>query len=358
MRKILVVVGTYSEAILMAPLVQRLREAPALQTFVHVIPAQRRTINQVLSFFGIRLDEGLAPAQQETGAHERQDIDHVIEKLRPDCVLVHGDTSAAIKSSCLYTGQTEAGLRVHELRYPRQETGRKLDLIATSHFVTSEVSRDNLLREGVAAGSIYLTGSLAVEAMLIAVERMRKDAALKAELATSFPFLDPDKRLILVIGHRREDRGGGLESVCRALKRLAMRRDVQVVYPAPLNPGARGIVEEIFADHPAIALIGPQDYLHTVYLMQAAYLILADSGATPEEVLALSKPVLVMRSVAECPEAIDAGTIKLVGTDTGRILRECTMFLDDPSYRRAFSTHRNPHADGLDSRRIVAMLQQ
>lgn len=354
MRKILVLVGTYSEAILMAPLVYRLREAPALQAFVYVTPAQRGAITRVLGLFGIHPDEGLA--EQEAGAHGWQDIDRVIEKIRPSRVLVHGDTSAAIRSSCLSTGRTEAGLRLHELRYPRQDSGCKPDLVATSYFVTSEVSRDNLLGEGVAAEKIHLAGSMAVEAMLIAVERMRHDVALKTELAASFPFLHPDKRLILVIGHRREDRGGGLESVCRALKRLAMRPDVQVVYPAPLNPGAHSIVEEIFAGHAGISLVGPQDYPHTVYLMQAAYLVLADSGATPEEVLGLSKPVLVMRSVAELPEAIDAGTVKLVGTDAGRIQRECTMFLDDPSYYRAFSTHRIPHADALDSGRIVAML--
>lgn len=358
MRKILVVVGTYSEAILMAPLARRLREAPALHTVVYVTAPQRQTISQTLGIFGIQPDEGLAPMKQEAGAHVWQDIERVIGRFKPDCVLVHGDTSAVIESSRLHTGQTEADLCMHELRYPcPQETaGREIDLIATHFFVTSEGARDNLLKDGVAADRIYLTASMAVEAMAMAVERIRDDAALKTGLAASFPFLDPGRRLILVIGHRRENRGGGLESVCRALKRLAMRADVQVVYPAPLNPGARGVVEEVFAEHPNITLIEPQDYQHMVYLMQAAYLILADSGATPEEVLSLSKPVLVMRKVTERPEAIDAGTIKLVGTDTERILRECTMFLDDRAYYLAFSTHRNPHGDGLDSRRIVEML--
>lgn len=352
MRKILVLVGTYSEAILMAPLLHRLRETRAVRAFVHVAPAQRAAITHVLGFFAIHPDEGWV--EQGTAERGWQDIDRLMERIRPDCVLLHGDASAAIRSSRLSAGPMEAGLRVHELRWPGPPG--EFDVASTHFFVTLEASRDNLLRDGVAADRVHLSGSQAAEAMLLAAERVRKDASLEAELAASFPFLRPDKRLILVIGHRREDRGGGLESVCRALKRLAMRSDVQVAYPAPLNPGARSIVEEIFADHPGIALVGPQDYLHMVYLLQAAYLVLADSGATPEEMLALRKPVLVMRSVAERPGAIDAGTVKLVGTDAARIQRECTMFLDDPSYHRAFSTHRAPRADRLDSRRIVDML--
>jgi len=358
MRKILVVVGTYSEAILMAPLAHRLGEVHALQTVVYVTAPERRTLIQVLGSFGIRSDEGLAPTKQESGAPVWQDIDRVIERFKPDRVLVHEDTSAVIESSRLCAGPREAGLRVHELRHPCPEDTkcREIDLVATHYFVPSDASRANLLKQGVAADKIYLSGSMAVEAMLMAVERIRNDAALKADLAAAFPFLDPGKRLILVIGQRRENRGGGLESVCRALKRLAMRADVQVAYPAPLDPGVRNIVEEVFADHPGIALVEPQDYLHMVYLMQEAYLVLADSGVTPDEVLALNKPVLVMRNVTERPEAVDAGTVKLVGTDTEHILWECTMFLDDQTYYRAFSTHRTPYGGRLDSQRIVGML--
>jgi UDP-N-acetylglucosamine 2-epimerase len=358
MRKILVVIGTYSEAILMAPLVHRLREAPALQTVVYVTAPHRRMLGQTLDIFGIRPDVGAGPMGREPNAFVSQDMDREIGKHKPDCVFVHGDTSTVIESSCLRIGHLETGLRLHELHYPGlQETdGRDIDLIATYFFVTSGVSRDNLLRQGVAADKICLTGSMAVEALLIAVGHIRNDAALKAKLAASLPFLDPGKRLILVIGHRRNNHGGGLESVCRTLRRLAMRADVQVVYPAPLNPKVRGVVEKVFAGHPNITLIESQDYLHMVYLMLTAYFILADSGATPEEVLSLSKPVLVMRNVTETAEAFDAGNIRLVGSDTARILLECEMFLDDESYYRAFSNHRDPHGDGLSSQRIVEML--
>ncbi len=360
MRKILVVVGTYSEAILMAPLVQRLRAEPALQTIV-CLPAQhRRMLGQVLDIFGIRADEDFNPTKQWANAPVSQSIDRVIEKLRPDRVLVHGETAALTESSYLRTpaGSREAGLRSYELHHagPEEASGCAIDLVSITHFVYSEVSRENLLREGVAPERICLTDSTAIDALLMVVERIRHDGALKARLAAAFPFVDPHRRLILVIGHRRENRSGGLENVCRALRRLAARPDVHVAYPAPPNPKARGVVEQLFANHPGVTLIEPPDYTQSVYLMQAAYLILADSGDTPKEALSMGKPVLVMRDVAERPEVVDAGTVKLVGTDTERILRECTMFLDDQSYCRAFSTQRNPYGDGQASRRIVEML--
>jgi UDP-N-acetylglucosamine 2-epimerase (non-hydrolysing) len=360
MRKILVVVGTYSEAILMAPLVHRLRTEPARQTIVCLAAQHRQMLDQVLDMFGIRADEDFNPMEQWPNAPVSQGIDHVIEKHRPDRVLVHGDTAASMDSSHLHTpaGGGETGLRSYELQYagPGGTSGHGIDLVSTTHFVCSEVSRTKLLKEGIAAESIYLTDSTAVDALLMVVERIRHDDALKAKLAAAFPFIDPHRRLILVIGHRRENRSGGLESVCRALRRLATRPDVHVAYPVPPNPRARGVVEQLFANHPGITLIEPPDYTHSVYLMQAAYLILADSGNTPKEALSMGKPVLVMRDVAERPGVIDAGTIRLVGTDAERIQRECTTFLDDRSYYRAFSTHRNPYGDGQASRRIVEIL--
>lgn len=360
MRKILVVVGTYSEAILMAPLVHRLRAEPALQTIVCLAAQHRRMLGQVLDMFGIRADEDFNPMEQWPNAPASQGIDHVIEKHRPDRVLVHGDTAAAAESFHLRTpaGSRETGLRSYELHYaaPEGTSGQGIDLVSITHFVYSEVSRENLLKQGVAAEKIYLTDSTAVDALLMVVERIRHDDALKAKLAAAFPFIDPHRRLILVIGHRRENRSCGLENVCRALRRLAMRPDVHVAYPVPPNSKARGVVEQLFANHPGITLIEPPDYTHSVYLMQAAYLILADSGDTPKEALSMGKPVLVMRDVAERPEVIDAGTVRLVGTDAERILRECTMFLDDRSYYRAFSAHCTPYGDGQASRRIAEIL--
>lgn len=360
MRKILVVVGTYSEAILMAPLVQRLRAEAGMQTVVCLAAQQRRMLGQVLDMFGIGADEDFNPVPQWPSAPASQGIDRVIEKHKPDRVLMHAETAASTQSFHLRTpaGTREAGLCSYELRHatPGKTSGRAIDLVSVTHFVYSEASRANLLKEGVAAERICLTDSTAIDALRMVEERIRHDAHLKAGLAAAFPFIDPHRRLILVIGHRRENRSGGLESVCRALRRLATRPDVHVAYPVPPSPRARGVVEQLFANHPGITLIEPPDYAHSVYLMQAAYLILADSGDTPKEALSMGKPVLVMRDVAERPEVIDAGTVKLVGTDAERIQRECAMFLEDQSYYRAFSAHRNPYGDRQASRRIVEIL--
>ena len=360
MRKILVVIGAYSEGILMAPLVHRLRAEPALQTIVCLTAQHHQMLDQVLDVFGIKADEDMNPMKQGENATVSQGIDQVIERHKPDCVLVHGDTVASIESFHLHTPARtrQAGLRMYELRHagPEETNGRRVDLIATSFFVSSEVSRDSLLKEGVDSEKIYLTGSMEIDALTMTSECIRRDGALKTRLAGAFPFIDLNRRLILVIGHRRENHGGGLEGVCRALRRLAMRPDVQVAYPVPPDSRARRVVDELLAHHPNITLIDPQDYLHTVYLMQAAYLILADSGDTPKEALSMGKPVLVMRDVTERPEVIDAGTIRLVGTDVEHILRECTMFLDDPSYYIAFSAHHAPSGGGQASQHIVAIL--
>src|SRR5512146_2655816 len=256
MRKILVVVSTYSEAILMAPLVHRLRAEPALQTIVCLAAQHRRMLGQVLDMFGIRADEDFNPMKQWPNAPVSQGIDQVIEKLRPDCVLVHGETAASMESSHLRTpaGARETGLRSYALHHagPEETSGHGIDLVSTTHFARSEASRAKLLKEGVAAENIYLADSTAVDALQMVVKRIRHDDALKAKLAAAFPFIDPHRRLILVIGHRRENRSGGLENVCRALRRLATRPDVHVAYPVPPNPKARGIVEQLFANHSGI----------------------------------------------------------------------------------------------------------
>ncbi len=359
MRKILVVVGTYSDAILMAPLVHRLRAETALQTVVCLTAQHHQMLDQALDVFGIRVDEDLNPTKQGPNAPVSQDIDHAIEKYRPDCVLLHGDTAASIDSFHLHTpGIRKAGLHMYELHHasPAETNGRSIGLHATYFFVPSKVARDSLLKDGVATEKICLTGCLEIDALLMARERIRHDGALKARLEAAFPFVGSGRRLILVIGHLRDSRGGGLESVCRTLRRLAMRADVHVAYPVPPNPQARSVADGLLANHPNIALVESQDYLHMVYLMQAAYLILADSGDTPKEALSMGKPVLVMRDVAERPEVIDAGTVKMVGTDAERIFRECTMFLDDPSYYTAFSSHRNAYGGWQASQRIVEKL--
>ncbi len=358
MRKILVVIDSYSDAVLMAPLIHRLRQERSLQPLICLSAPSQEGAVQALNGFGILAGASANQILQEAAG--RESIDEAILRHRPDCVVVHGAGASSITSfpGPVPAGNVDAGLRRYELGYAAAVQGTA-GVIAQRFFVTSEASLDNLLRLGVPAGEIYLTGDLAIDAVRLAIERVRDDKCLSADLAASFPFIDPTKRLILVIGHRRENRGGGLEGVCRALRRLATRPDVHVAYPAPSSPIARGVVEESFVNHPGVTLMEqPQDYLRWIYLMQAAYLILADSGDTPKEALAMGKPVLVMRDVAERPEVIDAGAIRLVGTDVERILRECTLFLDDPSYYRAFTPSRNPYGDGLASLRIVEMLRR
>lgn len=360
MRKILVVVGNYSEVIVMAPLVHRLRALPSLQTVIYVTDQHLQMFNQMFGHSGIQPDEELGQIQLEQGSSVLRCIDQILEKHQPDCVLAHGDSATEIETFLLQNpvGNVEAGLRMYELHYPSsQETNcREIDLIGTCYFVPSEGARKNLLLEGVASEKIYLADSMVVDALRMVTERISNDDALKADLAASFPFLDSNRRLILVTRHRHGNQDGRLESLCRAIKRLAMRPDVQVVYPVHPDSRMNEVVDEIFANHPNITLIQPQDYVHFVYLMQAAYLVLTDPDDFLKEALSLGKPVLVMRDAAERPEAVDAGTIKLVGTDGERILRECTMFLDDPSYYRAFSSHRNPYGDAHASKRIVEIL--
>ncbi len=355
MRKILVVIGAYSEAIQIAPLVHRLQALSSMQTVVCTTRQHRQMLNRFLGIFGIRPDEELGSTVGPL--HE---IDFVIGKYRPDCVLMHGNTSAMIESVYLSNpfANMDSGLQMYELAPKGLEETRRgeIDLSAKCYFVPLESLRDNLIGEGVAPEKIYLTDGLEVDALLTVVGRIRSDHALKSELESAFPFLDRNKRLILVTEHRHENRDGRLERLCRALKRLAMRSDVQVVYPVHTDPKMNAVVDEVFAGHPNIALVQPQDYLHFACLMHIAHIIVTDLGAPLKGALSLNKPVLVVRDVAERPETIDAGTVKLVGSDSGHVLRECTMFLDDPSYYRAYSMHRNPYSDGEASRRIVEIL--
>lgn len=318
-------------------------------------------INQVLDIFGVQSDEKFNQLEQERSADESKFVDLMLEMHKPDCVLIHGNSDFATDSRYLPTplsSDLETGLHMHELCYSStaENAGNEIERLGTYYFVPSEISRDYLLKEGIVPEKIYLTDSMVVDALLMVEERIRNDDVLRNRLAAAFPFLDPKRRLILVAGHKHDNKEGRLESLCRALKRLAMRADVQVVYPWHPDARLNSVVDEVFANHPNITLIQPQDYMHFVYLMQSAYLILTDLDDTLKEALSLCKPILVMRDVIERPQAIDGGTVKLVGTETERILRECTMLLDDPSYYRAFSGHRNPYGDGHTSQRIVESL--
>jgi len=368
-KKVMVVFGTRPEAIKMAPLVTALKQQPSLQTIVAVTAQHRQMLDQVLDLFAITPDEDLnvmQPGQTLSGLTSRivQGMEQVIAKHAPDIVLVHGDTTTTFATSlaAFYqrtaVGHVEAGLRTGNLLSPwPEEANRKLTgVLANLHFAPTEQSAQNLRDENVDQARIHVTGNTVIDALLAVVAKIQQTPALEKELAARFPFLDASKRLILVTGHRRENFGDGFEQICHALKAIADRGDTQVVYPVHLNPNVQEPVRRILADQPAVHLIDPLEYLPFVFLMSRCHLIITDSGGVQEEAPSLGKPVLVMRDTTERPEAINAGTVKLVGTRTGNIIEQANLLLDDPSAYAQMAFANNPYGDGSAARRIAALL--
>ena len=288
----------------------------------------------------------------------------VLEARRPDLVLVHGDTSTTLATALaafyarVPVGHVEAGLRTGDLQAPwPEEANRRLTApITTLHFAPTARSRDNLLAENLPAASIHVTGNTVIDALLAVVGRIEAEPELATSLAARFPFLDASKRLVLVTGHRRENFGDGFEQMCLAIRDLAQRGDTQVLYPVHLNPQVQAPVKRILGDVPGVVLVEPQDYLPFVYLMTRAHLILTDSGGIQEEAPSLGKPVLVMRDTTERPEAVDAGTVRLVGTDRARIVAEAARLLDDADAHAAMARAHNPYGDGHAAARIAGII--
>jgi len=368
-KKVMVVFGTRPEAIKMAPLVTALKQQPALETVVAVTAQHREMLDQVLDLFEIVPDEDLnvmQPGQTLSGLTSRivQGMEQVIAKHAPDIVLVHGDTTTTFATSlaAFYQrtaiGHVEAGLRTGNLYSPwPEEANRKLTgVLANLHFAPTEQSAQNLRDENVPEDHIHVTGNTVIDALLMVVEKIKQTPALQSELASRFPFLDPSKRLILVTGHRRENFGDGFEQICQALKAIAARGDTQVVYPVHLNPNVQEPVRRILADQPSVYLIDPLEYLPFVYLMSRCDLIITDSGGVQEEAPSLGKPVLVMRDTTERPEAILAGTVKLVGTRSSNIVEQANLLLDDPFAYAQMAFANNPYGDGSAAPRITALL--
>jgi len=365
-KKVLIVFGTRPEAIKMAPVVAALRQTPGIEPIVAVTAQHRQMLDQVLDLFAITPDEDLdvmEPGQTLQGLFSKilLGMCEVIGRHKPDLVLVHGDTSTTLASALaafynrVPVGHVEAGLRTGDIYAPwPEEANRCLTApLTTMHFAPTQRGRDNLRRENVDDGRILVTGNTVIDALLQVTNRIEHDAALRDSLAARFPFLDASKKLVLVTGHRRENFGDGFEQICQALRALADRGDTQVVYPVHLNPNVQEPVNRLLGNHPAITLIPPQDYLPFVYLMSCAYLLITDSGGVQEEAPSLGKPVLVMRDVTERPEAVEAGTVVLVGTDTGRIVKEASRLLDDPVAYEKFSRSHNPYGDGTAAMRIA-----
>lgn len=365
-RKVMVVFGTRPEAIKMAPVVSALRSTPGIAVDVVVTAQHRQMLDQVLELFGILPDEDLdlmTPGQTLPDTFNRilSGMHGVIGRRRPDLVLVHGDTTTTLATAlaayyaCVPVGHVEAGLRTGDMRAPwPEEANRRLTApLAALHFAPTARARDNLLAEGIDADTIHVTGNTVIDALLEVVARIQENPALRVELAARFPFLDTGKRLVLVTGHRRENFGDGFEQICIALRTLGTRDDVQVVYPVHLNPSVQEPVKRVLGDAPNVHLIAPQDYLPFVYLMTRSHLILTDSGGVQEEAPSLGKPVLVMRATTERPEAVDAGTVSLVGTGTARIVSGIRDLLEDPVAYQAMARAHNPYGDGNAARRIA-----
>ena len=356
----------------MAPLVLGLAADPRFDPQVCVTAQHREMLDQVTDLFGIRPDHDLdvmRPGQDLYGltAAVLQGLKPVLETVAPDVVLVHGDTATTLATTLaayyarIPVGHVEAGLRTGNLYSPWPEEGNRriTGALAALHFAPTDTARQALLREGVADAAITVTGNTVIDALLRVVARIRDDAALEADLARRFGFLAPDRRVVLVTGHRRESFGGGFERICTALARIADGfPEVDVVYPMHLNPNVREPVRRILGGRANIHLIEPLDYLPFVWLMDRAHVIVTDSGGIQEEAPSLGKPVLVMRDTTERPEALAAGTVRLVGTDTGLIVAEVTRLLSDRAAWDGMSLAHNPYGDGRAVPRILDALAQ
>lgn len=385
MKKILTIFGTRPEAIKMAPVIKALEQHPdQFVSRVCVTAQHRQMLDQVLHLFGIEPRHDLdimTPGQSlfDVTCNVLQGVKSVLEKDRPDLVLVHGDTTTTMAASlaAFYSGipigHVEAGLRTHNKQapFPEEVNRRVAGVVTDLHFAPTETARNNLLKEGVPANTIFVTGNTVIDALLMTLEKIQSEnlgRKISEDLTAAFPSLTNvlgnggkpacDNRLILVTGHRRENFGEGFEHICQALKEIAAKHlDVQIVYPVHLNPHVQEPVTRILSGCDRIHLIAPLDYLPFVYLMHRSYLIITDSGGVQEEAPSLGKPVLVMRDTTERPEAVDAGTVKLVGTDYTAIVDNVSSLLEDADAYKIMAQALNPYGDGKACARIIEALR-
>lgn len=375
----MLVFGTRPEAIKMAPLVKEFQKCPEnFETVVCVTGQHREMLDQVLRIFDINPDYDLNIMRQGQDLYDVTSrvllgMRDVLKEVKPDIVLVHGDTTTSTAAALasfyqqISVGHVEAGLRTHNIYSPwpeemnRQLTGR----IATYHFAPTPLSRQNLLNEGISNNRIFVTGNTVIDALYWVVDRIKSDKDLDAELVTALKTAGYDtcrgKRIVLITGHRRENFGDGFINICNAIKDLSCRYpDVDFVYPMHLNPNVRRPIHEVFgqdlSDLGNMFFIDPLEYLSFVYLMEKSSVVLTDSGGIQEEAPGLGKPVLVMRETTERPEALEAGTVKLVGTDYDRIVEEVSVLLDSSEAYERMSRAVNPYGDGKACGRIISKL--
>lgn len=369
MKNVLVVFGTRPEAIKMAPVVKACRARPELEVKVCVTAQHRQMLDQVMDIFDLTADFDLnvmAPNQTlaDVTCKVLKGMEGVFTEWKPDMILVQGDTTTVMAAamSAFYhkiaIGHVEAGLRTGNLYSPWPEEANRLlaGCLANQHYAPTPRSRDNLLKENKDPKTVFVTGNTVIDALHEAVKIMDGDEALKARLAAQFPFLDSAKRLVLVTGHRRENFGDGFIHICNAIRRVAGRPDVQVVYPMHMNPNVRKPVNEILGGLANVHLIEPLDYLSFLYMMRHSYLIMTDSGGVQEEAPSLGKPVIVMRDTTERPEAVEAGTVILAGTETDAMASAAERLLDDRDFYDKMARAVNPYGDGLASRRIAELV--
>ena len=369
-KRILTVFGTRPEAIKMAPLVHSFAADDRFNSRLCVTAQHREMLDQVLDLFKITPDYDLnlmksGQTLNQITARILIELKPILEEFKPDIILVHGDTATTFAVSlCAYyeqiaVGHVEAGLRTGNLYSPWPEEGnRKLTgALAKYHFAPTISSKQNLLDENYAKENITVTGNTVIDALLMVKGNIDKDAELRVSLAASFPMLDENKRLILVTGHRRESFGAGFERICEALAITAARYpNAQILYPLHLNPNVREPVNRFLRDIDNVFLIDPQEYLPFIYLMTRAHIILTDSGGIQEEAPSLAKPVLVMRETTERPEAVAAGTVKLVGTDVKNITSAINELMDNEEAYNEMSYAHNPYGDGNASKKILNAL--
>ena len=382
MKKILLVFGTRPEAIKMAPLVLKLKQHPDFQTVVCVTAQHREMLDQVLDIFDIKPDYDLNIMQKSQDLYDITSrvltgMRDVLNETNPDIVLVHGDTttSTAAALAAFYkqitVGHVEAGLRTGNIYSPwpeemnRQITGR----IARMHFSPTALSRDNLIKENIDAQCITVTGNTVIDALHIVVDKIKNDKKICEKIEKNIRNNGYDvgrldnRKLVLITGHRRENFGEGFIRLCTAISDLTKKYpDVDFVYPMHLNPNVREPIHKVFGENlnklGNIFFIEPLDYLNFVYMMEKSHLVLTDSGGIQEEAPGLGKPVLVMRETTERPEALEAGTVKLVGTDYNKIVNEVSMLLEDNEYYQTMSNAVNPYGDGLACERIIDFMKK
>ena len=370
MKKILFIFGTRPEAIKMAPVIKKLKEADVFNVKVCVTAQHREMLDEVLKIFEINPDYDLDIMKKNQDLYDITSnillgLKNVLDDFKPNLVMVHGDTTTTFSASLaafykkIDIAHIEAGLRSGNIYspYPEEANRKMTSILAKYHFAPTLKAKENLIKEGLNEKNIIVTGNTVIDSLFWVIKKIENDSKLKDKILKRLNF-SFDSKFILVTGHRRENFGQGFLNICEALKEIALKhKDINIVYPVHLNPNVREPVNKILNGIENIKLIEPLNYLEFVYLMSKSYLILTDSGGVQEEAPSLKKPVLVMRDTTERPEGIEAGCLRLVGTDKRKIVKEVEKLLDDENEYKKMSKCKNPYGDGKASERIVEFLR-